>query len=73
MSLSTTQEQNGITHESNFISLIGNDLITIYGGKKPQSSATYVAAKIVGRAQPFSRGPTVGMAQARRAILGPPP
>ena len=28
-----TQEHNGLTHESNFISLIGNDPITIYGGK----------------------------------------
>ena len=33
LSLLARLESNGITNESNFISLIGNDPITIYGGK----------------------------------------
>jgi hypothetical protein len=39
-----TQEQNGITHESNFISLIGNDPIIVYSGRN-HCRCTIIVAK----------------------------
>ena len=48
-----TQEQNGITREANFILLIGNDPITIYGGKNHYRPTTMVAKAMVSRLGPL--------------------
>jgi hypothetical protein len=42
-----TREQNGITHESNFISSIGNGSITIYSDKNRYRPITAVVKVVV--------------------------